>query len=345
MNLYTRILRPLLFRLDPECAHKLMLTLLQAAGVVPGMPALLRWQFSTSAANPVQVFGLRFANPLGLAAGYDKDGQALTGLACLGFGHLEVGTVTPEPQPGNPRPRIFRLPQDEALINCMGFPNAGAAALLQRLKGAAERSFILGINMGKGVATPLEVAAMDYLHLLEMFYDVADYLVVNVSSPNTLGLRRLQARKSLDSLLGELAQARSACVFGGAPRRPLLVKLAPDLDLEELEDALAAIERNGIDGVIASNTTIERSMLKDPARTESGGLSGAPLRIRSTQMVRDIVRISGGRLPVIATGGVLNAEDVRAKLDAGASLVQVYTGLVYRGPGLAKSILQALTAE
>jgi dihydroorotate dehydrogenase len=342
MTLYTRILRPLLFRLDPERAHCLTLDALQLATALPGMPALLRWYFAAPPGNEVQVFGLKFANPLGLAAGYDKDGRAIDGLACLGFGHLELGTVTPEPQVGNPRPRVFRLPGDQALINRMGFPNSGAKALLQRLPRAANRSFILGVNIGKGAETPLEQAGSDYLALFHKFYDIADYLVVNVSSPNTLGLRRLQARQALGVLLAELQRARGERLQAGAPRRPLLVKLAPDLSQGELSDALSAILDNGFDGVIAANTTVDRAGLHDPQRVESGGLSGAPLRARSTAMVRDIQRLTSGSLPIIATGGVFGARDMQEKLDAGASLVQLYTGLVYQGPRLVKSILEQL---
>jgi len=342
MTLYTRILRPLLFCLDPELAHRLTIKSLELAGAAPGIPALLRCYFATPDRSVVQVFGLEFANPLGLAAGYDKDGRALNGLACLGFGHLEVGTVTPQPQAGNPRPRIFRLPGNQALINRMGFPNAGARALLQNLQRTRQRSYVLGVNIGKGMGTPLEKAVSDYLQLFNTFYDVADYLAVNVSSPNTLGLRQLQERQSLDLLLGELEKARAERLAAGELRKPILIKLAPDLTMAELDDALSAIVNQRMDGVIATNTTIDRTGLHDPTRAESGGLSGAPLRERSTMMVRDIHHLTAGNLPIIATGGVFSAQDVKAKLDAGASLVQLYTGLVYHGPRLVKSILQEL---
>lgn len=341
MTFYARVLRPLLFRLDPERAHVLTLRVLQLAGAAPGALALLRAIYRAPD-RPVRIFGLNFSNPIGLAAGYDKDGLALDGLACLGFGHLEVGTVTPEPQAGNPRPRVFRLPSDQALINRMGFPNDGAEALLKRLRRHVRRDFILGVNIGKGMATSLEGAADDYLHLLDMFYDSADYLAVNVSSPNTIGLRRLQAREALNSLLQSLANGRNSRIESGGVRKPLLVKLAPDLDEAELDDALDAITGNKFDGVIATNTTVDRVDLRDARRVEGGGLSGAPLRARSTAMVRDIQRMTSGRLPIIATGGVFDAADVSEKLDAGAALVQLYTGLVYRGPGLVRSILVSL---
>ncbi|MEJ2011233.1 MAG: quinone-dependent dihydroorotate dehydrogenase [Anaerolineales bacterium] len=343
MTFYPRVLRPLLFRLEPERAHALTLRVLQLAGAVPGALVLLRAIYRAPD-RPVRIFGLNFSNPIGLAAGYDKDGLAVGGLACLGFGHLEVGTVTPEPQAGNPRPRVFRLPSDQALINRMGFPNDGAEALLEGLRRHVRRDFILGVNIGKGMATPLEGAADDYLHLLDMFYDSADYLAVNVSSPNTIGLRRLQAREALNSLLRSLADARNARIESGSLRKPLLVKLAPDLNTAELDDALDAITGNGFDGVIATNTTVDRAGLRDARRVEGGGLSGAPLRARSTAMVRDIQRMTSGRLPIIATGGVFTAADVSEKLDAGAALVQLYTGLVYRGPGLVKSILVSLAS-
>jgi dihydroorotate dehydrogenase len=342
MSLYTSLLRPLLFRLDPERAHSLTLRALQLAGAVPGVLPLLRSVYRAPG-HPVRVFGMEFANPLGLAAGYDKDGRALEGLACLGFAHLEVGTVTPEPQAGNPRPRVFRLPADQALINRMGFPNAGSAALFERLQRLTRHDFILGVNIGKGIGTPLEGAAVDYVRLVDLFYERADYLVVNVSSPNTIGLRRLQAREALDSLLQAVAESRNSQIASGSDRKPLLVKLAPDLTATELEDALEAVTGNDFDGVIATNTTVARAGLRDARRVEGGGLSGAPLCARSTAMVRDIQRMTSGRLPIIAAGGVFTAEDVSAKLDAGAALVQLYTGLVYRGPGLVKAILDSLS--
>ena len=343
MTFYTRLLRPVLFRLEPERAHRLTLRALELAGATPGMLALLRWLFAAPD-RPVQALGLKFANPIGLAAGYDKDGRGLEALSALGFGHLEAGTVTLLPQRGNPRPRVFRLPADRALINRMGFPNAGGAALLRRLPPSGKRSYILGVNLGKGADTALEAAAADYLALFEMFYSAADYLAVNVSSPNTLGLRRLQARDALDALLGDLRRAREARLAAGEERKPLLVKLAPDMSAAELEQALQAVTGQGFDGVIAANTTLDRQGLQDPAREQGGGLSGAPLRVRSTAMVREIVRLTSGRIPVIAAGGVFEARDVREKLDAGACLVQVYTGLVYQGPGMVRRLLRDLAA-
>ena len=330
-------LRALLFRLDPERAHSLSLRLIRLGG---GIPPLARWLRGAFAApsRPVQAFGLSFANPIGLAAGYDKDGLGWRGLACLGFGHIEVGTVTPRPQPGNPAPRLFRLPEELALINRMGFPGKGADFVSRQLERKRQGDLILGVNLGKNKDTPLEEAAGDYVRLIRRFSALADYAVINVSSPNTLGLRRLQGRQALTSLLGSVAQERRQA----APRLPILVKLAPDLGEDELEDALDVILASGMDGVIAANTTIQRPGVRSPLASEAGGLSGAPLRERSTHMVRQIARLAGGRLPIIGVGGVMCAAHVQEKLDAGATLVQVYTGLVYEGPGLVKRILQEL---
>lgn len=286
--------------------------------------------------------GLEFPNPIGLAAGYDKDGRAMHGLACLGFGHLELGTVTPQPQAGNPRPRVFRLPEDEGLINRMGFPNTGADALGRRLERGRPAGTVIGVNLGKGVDTPLEQAAQDYLLLLRRFYYLADYLAVNISSPNTLGLRRLQARDLLESLLSVLVREREVLAGASGRRVPLLVKLAPDLTDQELEDALGVALGTRLEGLIATNTTLDRSGLHSINRGEAGGLSGAPLRRRSTEVVRQLSRWAGGKVIIIGVGGIFSAQEAREKLDAGATLVQVYTGLVYRGPALVREILAGL---
>jgi dihydroorotate dehydrogenase len=338
-----RLLRPILFRLDPERVHDLTLRMLGLAGRAPIMPSALRRRFCYERPSlAVRIFGIDFPNPLGLAAGYDKDGRAMQGLACLGFGHLEIGTVTVLPQAGNPKPRIFRLAPDEAIINRMGFPNRGAAALLRRLRGSKPQGVILGVNIGKGQQTPLERAAEDYVALLAQFYAHVDYVAVNVSSPNTIGLRRLQARAQLEDLLKRLEEQRDGLYRASGRRMPILVKLSPDLQHQELEDALAAITATGMDGVIATNTTVDRAGLLSPQGCEEGGLSGAPLRSRATAMVADIHRLAGGSLPIVAAGGVLSLEDACEKLDAGAALVQLYSGLVYRGPGLVREILQGL---
>lgn len=335
------LLRGLLFRIDPETAHSLTLTLLRAAGSLAPVRALLRAAFRAES-RPVEAFGLRFPNPVGLAAGYDKDGLAWRGLACLGFGHLELGTVTPRAQPGNPRPRLFRVPEAGALINSLGFPSRGAAFLANRLRGHRPPDLVLGVNLGINRTTPLESAHDDYAALLERFAPLADYLVVNVSSPNTLGLRRLQAREALQELLTTLeADRRGQAEALGRPV-PLLVKLSPDLSEAELNDALSVILETGMDGVIATNTTLGREGVSGPVAERPGGLSGAPLRARSTQVVDWLHRRSGGELPIVACGGVMGPSDAREKLAAGARLVQVYTGLVYRGPGLVGEIIRAL---
>jgi dihydroorotate dehydrogenase len=335
-------IRDLLFRLEPEQAHALSLQLVRMVGVIPGARALLRAWFC-GPMRPVKAFGLHFQNPLGLAAGYDKDGLGWRGLACLGFGHIEIGTVTPEPQPGNPKPRIFRLPEQRALINRMGFPGKGSRFVLRQLGGRRPPGLVLGVNLGKNKHTPVEEAARDYLSLYEVFAPLVDYLVVNVSSPNTIGLRRLQARENLEQLLVSLANRRVEQQPLLMRAVPILVKLAPDLVNEELEDALGAILSTGMDGVIATNTTVSRYGLPPGGvANEEGGLSGDPLRARSTEMIRLIYRLAGDRLPIVGVGGISNTAGVREKLDAGAVLVQIYTGMIYEGPGLVKRILEEL---
>ncbi len=336
-------LRRLLFRLEPERAHNLTIRLLSFAGALPPLAGLLHRAYAYQHPSlAVEAFGLRFRNPLGLAAGYDKNGIAIRGLACLGFGHLELGTVTPRPQVGNPRPRVFRLEEDRALINRMGFPNAGARSLLRRLNRVGHTDIIIGVNIGKGADTPIEEAAQDYLGLLDIFYEHADYLAVNVSSPNTIGLRRLQARKYLEALLDEMAAARKRKMASAGRRVPILVKLSPDLAEEQLEDALGAILDAGMDGVIATNTTIQRPALLSKRRSEEGGLSGAPLRTRAEHAVHRIHQITHGQLPIIGVGGVLAADGAGSMLDEGATLLQIFTGLVYAGPGLVHAILREL---
>jgi dihydroorotate dehydrogenase len=335
------LVRPLLFRLDPEQAHNLTLRLLRISEHLPPMRALLRRLFAVPQA-PLRVFGLHFSNPVGLAAGYDKDGLAWRSLACLGFGHIEVGTVTHLPQPGNPHPRVFRLPEDQAVINRMGFPSLGAQFVADHLQGQRPPGLVLGVNLGKNKDTPLELAWQDYEQLIDIFAPLADYLVVNVSSPNTVGLRKLQARHNLEALLAHVARRRDA--FAGK-RVPVLVKLSPDLSDGELEDALQALLGAGMDGVIATNTTINRPHLGSPYGRESGGLSGAPLTTLSARFVREIVRRTDGKLPVVAAGGIMNADDARRRLDDGAALVQLYTGLIYAGPRLVQQTIKALGGE
>ena len=332
--------RLLLFRLDPETAHQLTLHLIRLGAHQP-INLLLRSTYNAPA-KPVQAFGLHFPNPVGLAAGYDKDGLAWRGLAALGFGHIEIGTVTPHPQPGNPKPRVFRLVEDQAVINRLGFPGLGADVVAKRLRFHKNRQVIIGVNLGKNKDTTLENAADDYMNLMRHFMPLADYLAINVSSPNTAGLRRLQGRKMLEGLLGAISKERENIAQGCRGRIPILVKLAPDLSDKELEDALEVIVRTGMDGIIATNTTLARAGLRSKQREETGGLSGEPLRARSMAVLRSVIKKLEGRLPVVSVGGIMSPEDARARLDAGAALVQIYTGLVYAGPGLVKQILQKL---
>jgi dihydroorotate dehydrogenase len=358
--------RPLLFKLDPETAHHLILQVIRLGAYQP-LNFLLRAMY-IAPGKPVEAFGLHFPNPVGLAAGYDKDGLVWRGLATLGFGHIEIGTVTPLPQPGNPKPRVFRLVEDRAVINRMGFPGLGADYVARRLRGRPgssevvpvpargtgrrrtlsrcsygnDRQVIVGVNLGKNKDTPLENAASDFITLMRKFTPLADYLAINVSSPNTVGLRRLQGREMLEGLLGAIAKERENIAAGRGGRVPILVKLAPDLSDEELDDALEVIVRTGMDGVIATNTTLGRAGLRSKQREETGGLSGEPLRVRSETVLRSVLKKLGGRLPVVSVGGIMSPEDARARLDAGAALVQVYTGLVYGGPGLVKQIIQKL---
>ncbi len=332
------LLRPLLFRLDPERAHTLTLTLLRWAGQLPITHYLLRLLFEVNDPRlAVEAFGLKFKNPVGLAAGYDKNGIAVRGLGALGFGHIEVGTVTRLPQPGHPRPRVQRVPEAQAVVNAMGFPNDGIEKLkVESGKWQVAGGTQIGINIGKGKDTPLERAAEDYCALLEQVYQHADYVAVNVSSPNTLNLRQLQARAAMEALLKAIAAVRD----GLSPRVPVLVKLAPDLTESELDDALAAITACGMDGLIATNTTTRREGLPGYAIPLTGGLSGWPLRARATEVIRYLARHTA--LPIVGVGGIMSADDALEKLDAGARLVQVYTGLVYAGPGLIRSINQRL---
>ncbi len=341
MGLYSW-LRPILFRLDAEQAHDLALRALWLWGMLPGTRRAARRAAGPPGADlAVEAFGLRFPNPLGLAAGFDKKGLALAGLARLGFGHIEVGTVTPQPQAGNPRPRVFRLVEDQALINRMGFPNPGAQVLAARLR-RRPAGVVVGVNLGKGARTPLEQAAEDYRQLLRTFYPLADYCAINVSSPNTLGLRRLQSRRHLDGLLGLLMEERGRLAEASGRRVPLLVKLSPDLQPADLRAAVEACLEHGVEGVIATNTTRNRQGTASPLARQAGGLSGQPLFERALGMVARIHELAGERLPIIGVGGIMSGADARRMQEAGAALVQVYTGLIYRGPRLIGEILGAL---
>ncbi len=329
-----RFFRPFLFKFYPETAHHLTLQLMRIGGIQP-FNAVLRMIFSASP-KPVEAFGLTFKNPVGLAAGYDKNGVAMRGMSALGFGHIEVGTVTPRPQPGNPKPRVFRLVEDGGLINRLGFPGRGMEDVACNLRYRSEA--ILGVNLGKNKDTPLEEAAGDYLALMHTFAPLADYLAINISSPNTVGLRRLQGREMLQGLLGRLRDERE-----NLPKNPpLLIKLAPDLDDAELDDALDVILSTGMDGVIATNTTLRREGLRSSRQAENGGLSGKPLTELSDAILSKVVKRVDGRIPVVGVGGIMSPDDALRKLDLGATLVQVYTGMIYAGPGLPKAMIQKI---
>ncbi len=335
--------RAALFKLEPETAHAVTLAAIAKAGAVPPIRAALAAAFCVPDAEPIDAFGLRFPNRVGLAAGYDKDGEGWRGLASLGFGHVEVGTVTPLAQPGNPKPRVFRLVDRRSVINRMGFPGRGAAYVADQLRKPRLPGFVLGVNIGKQKATTLEDAATDYEDLMEVFAPLADYLAVNISSPNTPGLRQLQERSFLGALLGRLAAKQSELADLAGKRVPVLVKLAPDLDSDQLRTAVDVIVESGLDGIIATNTTISRDAVHGhPKASEEGGLSGATLTEMSTRIIAAIADHLGGTLPIIGVGGIMSPEDAREKLDAGATLVQVYTGMIYEGPGLVKRILNAL---
>lgn len=342
-----RLFKPFLFLLDPETAHRCTVALLDLAAAIPPLRRLLRYMYRVEDKRlEREVLGLKFPNPAGLAAGFDKDGKHIESLACLGFGFIEVGTVTPQPQAGNPRPRLFRLPADRALVNRMGFNNEGLEALAGRLRRLRQKGLtggiIIGGNIGKNKTTPNEQAAGDYLRCFETLFPYVDYFVVNVSSPNTPGLRELQEKEPLTRLLQILQEKNRA----HAQPKPLLLKIAPDLTDHQLDDIAAIVRETGLSGVIATNTTISREGLSTPApvveKIGAGGLSGAPLKGRSTAVIRYLREKLGPEPVIIGVGGIDSAAAAREKLEAGANLVQVYSGLVYEGPGLISRILQSL---
>jgi len=347
---YESLVRPLLFRCDAEHAHELGVQSMEwLARLAP-----LRWALERSMAShlrvarPVEAFGLKFPNAVGLAAGFDKDARAWPAAAALGFGHVEVGTVTALAQPGNPKPRAFRYPEQEAVINRMGFNNGGSEAMAARLarqpQGAARR-IPLGVNLGKSKVTPIEEATSDYLASFARLADFADYVVLNVSSPNTPNLRQLQDESRLRELLAAVTAAnRERVVRHGRRHVPVLLKIAPDLGWAQIDAVLAVIAEHGLDGVIATNTTLARPGFFAGVN-EAGGLSGAPLRERSTEIVRYIARATHGKLPIIGVGGIDGARVAAEKLDAGATLVQVYTGLIFKGPFLAAEVARGVSAR
>jgi dihydroorotate dehydrogenase len=334
-DLYERLVRPLLFSLEAETAHHFTIALLRRASHFdPALRALKRF---TPPSKPRTLFGLTFPNPIGLAAGLDKNGVALPTWAALGFGFIEIGTVTAMAQPGNPKPRMFRLPAHQAVINRLGFNNDGADVIAKRLRALRQSQrwppVPVGINIGKSRTTPLEGAADDYLYSFRLLRDFADYITLNVSSPNTPGLRELQEPAALSRLLHAIGSEP------GPVAKPLVVKISPDLSPVELEPVLAACEENGVVGIIATNTTLDHSSIPSELDKE-GGLSGAPLREKSTALVRSIV--ANSKIPVIASGGICDAKSAREKFEAGAQLVQLYTGFVYRGPQLLREIMAKL---
>ena len=345
---YENFFRRAFFQLDPEKAHELSIRALALLGAAPPLCRALEHfnRLPAAQARPVGAFGLKFPNAVGLAAGFDKNALAWPAAAALGFGHVEVGTVTRLEQPGNPKPRLFRYPRQEALINCLGFNNRGAekiAAHLARKPGPGRRRIPIGINLGKSKAAPLDQAVADYIGSFELLADHADYLAINVSSPNTPELRKLQEENRLRELLAALSAAnRDRTAQPGKTKKPLLLKIAPDLSFRQIDDVLGAIAEFGLDGIIATNTTLERP--GSFARiTQTGGLSGPPLRHRSTEIINYIARATGGRLPIIGVGGIKDAASAGEKLDAGATLVQIYTGMIFHGPFFALDVARALS--
>jgi dihydroorotate dehydrogenase len=341
-----QLIKPFLFSMAPEKAHHFTVSGFRTLLSIPGARSLFRTLYQLKDKRlERQVMGLRFPNPVGLAAGFDKDGKYFHEMAELGFGFIEIGTVTPKGQAGNPQPRLFRLPEDQGLINRMGFNNEGVDALVNRLKKGKPEGIIIGGNIGKNKITPNEQAAEDYKLCFEALFPYVDYFVVNVSSPNTPGLRELQDREPLTQLLVLLQQLNQAQDHP----KPILLKIAPDLNNDQLDDILSIVQDSGIAGIIATNTTISRDGLSTPEslvqEIGNGGLSGAPVRERATEVIRYLSEKSGGQLLIIGVGGICSAEDALEKLNAGASLVQVYSGLIYRGPALIKEINQAILRE
>jgi dihydroorotate dehydrogenase len=332
------LFKAMAFRMDPEKVHERSLAVLQKTSR-PGKPHFMAGSVPD---KPVELMGLRFANPLGLAAGMDKDGVCIDGFASLGFGFLELGTVTPLPQAGNPKPRLFRLPEHEGIINRMGFNNGGVTVLLANLSKAQYRG-IVGINIGKNFNTPIERAGADYVLGLRAVYQRADYIAVNISSPNTSNLRELQKGDAFTGLLKSLSDTRESLQKTTGKRTPMAVKIAPDLDEAQLDFIAQSLLDSGMDAVIATNTTLDRSNVQGHRHAnEMGGLSGSPVRKRSTEVIQGLSKRLNGKMPIIGVGGIFSADDAKEKMDAGASLLQIYSGLIYRGPGLIGEIVRGL---
>ncbi len=336
------LIRPALFAMDPENAHHLTLPALQRANKL-GLSGLLG---NKPAEDVRTVMGVRFPNPVGLAAGLDKDGAYIDGLAAIGFGSIEIGTVTPRAQAGNPKPRMFRLPQADAIINRMGFNNGGVDAFVKNVQASRfyqDKQGVLGLNIGKNADTPIERAAEDYLHCLAKVYPYASYVTVNISSPNTKNLRQLQGATELDALLSQLKEAQQKLADEHKRYVPVALKIAPDIDAEQIKTIAEALLRHKIDGVIATNTTITRDAVQGlPHAEETGGLSGKPVFELSNRVIRALKAELGNELPIIGVGGIFSGADAVAKMQAGAALVQVYSGLIYQGPALVKDCADAL---
>lgn len=337
-----QLIKPLFFKFDPENVHHFVVKGLQwFYDYFPFGKSILRSNYAMDSKGlEREVFGIKFKNPVGLAAGFDKNAEYIAALSSLGFGFIEVGTVTPLPQPGNEKPRMFRLPEDEAIINRMGFNNKGVDVMAERLRVLKTQapSIVIGGNIGKNKVTPNENAVNDYVICFDKLFDVVDYFVVNVSSPNTPGLRELQEKEPLKALLNTLQQRN----YKNNISRPILLKIAPDLTNEQLDDIVEIVQETGIAGVIATNTTIDRVGLRNQNKAQMGGLSGKPLTQRSTEVIRYLAQKSNRSFPIIGVGGIHSAQDAKAKMDAGASLVQLYTGFIYEGPGLIKRICKEL---
>ncbi|MDO9405865.1 MAG: quinone-dependent dihydroorotate dehydrogenase [Polaromonas sp.] len=337
--------RPFLFGMDPESAHELTMNSLAR---LQGTPLSAAW-CTTRVSDPIELAGLKFPNRVGLAAGLDKNARCIDGLAGMGFGFVEVGTVTPKAQPGNDKPRMFRLPEANALINRLGFNNEGLDAFLANVKRASVRkpgardALLLGLNIGKNAATPIENAVDDYLTCLDGVYPHADYVTVNISSPNTKNLRALQSDEALDALLGRIAERRETLAAQHGKRVPIFVKIAPDLDQAQVDVIAATLKRHAMDGVVATNTTLSRDAVKGMRHAEeTGGLSGAPVLAASNRVIGQLRTALGSGFPIIGVGGILSGEDAVSKIKAGADVVQLYTGLIYKGPDLVRQAASAI---
>jgi dihydroorotate dehydrogenase len=341
--MYRYFIRPLLFLMPPEVIHHLLTGTLRRLFRIPGVPRIVRAIYAVR--DPLlktQFLGMEFRNPVGLAAGFDKNGEVFNEFSDFGFGYIEVGTVTPKGQPGNPRPRSFRIPADKGLINRMGFNNHGVEALVERIRHRRRKGILLGGNIGKNTLTPNDRAVDDYATCFEALYGHVDYFVVNVSCPNLTDLHELQDQEGLEAILGRLAALRDL----RKDFTPILLKISPDLNNSQIDTSLAMVEKYGIDGIVATNTTIRRDGLKTPddriSAIGNGGMSGAPVTTRSLEVVRYVAEKTGGKLPIIGVGGIMTTQDALKMLDAGATLVQVYTGFIYNGPGFVRRINKAI---